>query len=405
VFLLSNIIVIKKLLNDKIKNHIKKLIFIFISFFSIKMPLTNAERQKKHADKLKAQLGEEEYKKLIKIKNKNKYNKLKNISIIDKKDDVDEYVFVELKPLKKRINPLNKSKLNQETINKYLFTIKKIYFNYYNKEIIDDTDLLNVLQNKPYNLSKLVSLLSFVKNDLYNVIRNNHKDITILYAVITRIRNFAKTVRQLYPYIDQKQNIYNEKRCKKTPDDLIKQKMNALSFNIDNILSILNNPDLLLTDMEKLIIGLMLLFPTRRPVDYRKMLVVNFKPNIKDKNNYYFNNQFYFNITKNKDIQQFVIPEHLDLLIKNVIDKRQIDNNYLLLNENNKQFSSSGLSIFIMKTFQKVYNISISAVEIRRFYSTYLKNEVANGNLTEQEHRDISYKMNHSYEENKKYAY
>jgi len=369
------------------------------------MPLTNAERQKKHADKLKAQLGEEEYKKLIKIKNKNKYNKLKNISIIDKKDDVDEYVFVELKPLKKRINPLNKSKLNQETINKYLFTIKKIYFNYYNKEIIDDTDLLNVLQNKPYNLSKLVSLLSFVKNDLYNVIRNNHKDITILYAVITRIRNFAKTVRQLYPYIDQKQNIYNEKRCKKTPDDLIKQKMNALSFNIDNILSILNNPDLLLTDMEKLIIGLMLLFPTRRPVDYRKMLVVNFKPNIKDKNNYYFNNQFYFNITKNKDIQQFVIPEHLDLLIKNVIDKRQIDNNYLLLNENNKQFSSSGLSIFIMKTFQKVYNISISAVEIRRFYSTYLKNEVANGNLTEQEHRDISYKMNHSYEENKKYAY
>jgi len=155
----------------------------------------------------------------------------------------------------------------------------------------------------------------------------------------------------------------------------------------------------------ELIIGLMLLFPTRRPVDYRKMLVVNSKPNIKDKNNYYFNNQFYFNITKNKDIQQFVVPEHLDLLIKNVIDKRQIDNNYLLLNENNKQFSSSGLSIFIMKTFQKIYNISISAVEIRRFYSTYLKNEVANGNLTEQEHRDISYKMNHSYEENKKYAY
>ena len=48
-------------------------------------PLTGAQKQKRHADKLKAELGEEEYKRLMKIKNKKKYDKLKN-----KQDDNDD---------------------------------------------------------------------------------------------------------------------------------------------------------------------------------------------------------------------------------------------------------------------------------------------------------------------------
>lgn len=58
-----------------------------------------------------------------------------------------------------------------------------------------------------------------------------------------------------------------------------------------------------------------------------------------------------------------------------------------------------------MKTFNKIYGISISPVEIRRFYSTYLQKQVKNGNITEEIHRMICEMMNHSYEENKKYAY
>ena len=58
-----------------------------------------------------------------------------------------------------------------------------------------------------------------------------------------------------------------------------------------------------------------------------------------------------------------------------------------------------------MKTFNKIYGISISAVEIRRLYSTYLQKEVKNGNISEERHRIICEMMNHSYEENKKYAY
>ena len=351
----------------------------------------------------------------MKIKNKKKYDKLKNKTDdnnIKEEEQKIEFVFMELKPLKRRLYPLNKSKLNDETVKIYLKTVKKVYKKYYKEDLDDDTDLMNVLTNKPYDVNKLSSQLNFIKTDLRNVIINNHKDITNIYAVITRIKNFTKTVKELYPYIEQKQIEYENKRANKTADETVKHKMNILSFVKEDILTIINNDDLNLTSIEKLIIGLMLLFPTRRPVDYRKMLISEILPNKETKvelslrNNYYYNKVFYFNVTKNKDIQHFPVPQELDLLINNVIESNDNDaNKYLLLNNKNEQFSSSGLSLFIMKTFKKVFNIAISAVEIKRLYSTYLKKQVADGIITEQEHRNICYMMNHSYEENKKYAY
>ena len=380
------------------------------------MPLTNAERQKRYREKQLLH-NKEAYDKKISLKMKKHYRKLKNEEdIVDKKEEdiVDkEFILMELKPIKRRINPLNKSKLNEKSIELYLKTIKKIYKNYYKKDIEDDSDLLNILTNKPYNLDKLTLQLEFIKTDLYNVIKENYKDITILYAVITRIKNFAKQVKQLYPYIEQKQNNYNEKRITKKPDKIIEHKIEALSFKKEDILSILNNDNIHLTETERLIYGLMTLFPTRRAVDYRKMLISDTKPKkeaklkINERNNYYYNKQFYFNVTKNKDIQQFDIPDELDKLINEMIIKRQnkTDNKHLLLNNENKEFSNSSLSIFIMKTFNKIYNISISAVEIRRLYSTYLQKEVKKGDITEEKHRKICEMMNHSYEENKKNAY
>jgi len=388
------------------------IIFLFIN---IKMALTNAERQKKYRERQLLN-NKEAYDKKISLKMKKHYRKLKNEENIINSDDNKEiennkeFILIQLKPIKKRINPLNKSKLNDKSIQLYLNTIKKIYKNYYKKDIDDDTDLLNILINKPYNLNKINSQLLFLKTDLYNVIKDNYKDITILYAVITRIKHFAKQVKQLYPYIEQKQNNYNEKRINKTPDIIVKHKIDVLSFKKEDILTILSNDNLHLTETEKLIFALMTLFPTRRAVDYRKMLISDTKPKkenklkINERNNYYYNKQFYFNVTKNKDIQQFDIPDELDILINEIIIKRQ-NNKHLLLNNDNNEFSNSYLSIFIMKTFNKIYGISISAVEIRRLYSTYLQKEVKNGNITEEKHRIICEMMNHSYEENKKYAY
>ena len=97
------------------------------------MPLTNAERQKRYREKQLLH-NKEAYDKKISLKMKKHYRKLKNEEdIIDKKEEdiVDkEFILMELKPIKRRINPLNKSKLNDKSIELYLKTIKKIYKNY-----------------------------------------------------------------------------------------------------------------------------------------------------------------------------------------------------------------------------------------------------------------------------------
>lgn len=368
------------------------------------MPLTNAERQKIYRDK-KKQLNIEEYKNNQSLKNKKYYAKLKNEEEESSNDDEEHSneeelneEFILLKQLKKRINPLNKSVINESTVKIYLNSMKNIYKNYNKTDLDDDTELINVLTNKKYDLAKLTSQFGFIKTDIYEVIKNNPKDLRNLYSVITRIRTFSKQVKQLYPYIEQKQNIYNEKRKNKIIDKNVDKKMSALSFEKDDILE---KMQLLDDDTEKLIYGLMMLFPTRRPVDYRKMLITTEKPIKNKKYNYYYNKQFYFYVTKNKAIQKFDVPHELDELIQKIIENKNI---YLLSHINNP-YSATTLSLAIMRIFNKIYGISISAVEIRRFYSTYLKELYNNKKITEKQHREISEMMNHSYEENKKYAY
>ena len=76
-----------------------------------------------------------------------------------------------------------------------------------------------------------------------------------------------------------------------------------------------------------------------------------------------------------------------------------------MLNKNGNQMTQNELTREIMETTYKIYGISISAVEIRRLYATYIKELVKEGKITEEEHREISERMNHKYEENKLYAY
>ena len=165
------------------------------------------------------------------------------------------------------------------------------------------------------------------------------------------------------------------------------KKIKDLSFDKNDIIEKLNNSKL--NNDEKLIYGLFTLFPTRRAIDYRRMIILKNEP-IDKLNNYYYNKKFYFYITKNKKEQIFDVPIELD----NLINK---DNYYLL----GKEYSAPSLSKTIMLILNKIYGISISAVEIRRLYATYMSNKYTNFI----ERKDICDKMNHKIEENMKYAY
>lgn len=387
------------------------------------MALTPAERKRRYVLKHKA-LNGDEYKLKEKIKNRKYYaSKVKHIELkedefvvsVPKTEPEPKQEFVLLKPIKKRLNPINKSKINVNTIGSYLKTMKKLYLAHHNEELPDDTEILNVLSNKKYDMNVINAQFGFIKDTIYDIIKNNNKnDIRILYSVITRFKYYSKTVKQLYPYILKFQDAYDTARANKVIDSTIASKMKLLDFNKANILDkIKENTDL--SDNEKLIYALLTLFPTRRPVDYRKMRVAFHTPPTQsklgyiDKNNYYYNKTFYFNITKNKKLQQFTVPDELDDIIKSLIKTKE-DNEYLLssltsLTLPKNQLTQVQLSKLVMNTFYKLYNVSISAVEVRRLYATYLKNLAENKLITTREHKDICDMMNHNYEENKKYSY
>ena len=386
------------------------------------MVISKAESQKNYYQRKLAENRDEFLKKRKEIKARYYKKTFKN-EIIENDDDIknenelepEAKEFIILKPLKQKLNPLNKSILKEQTKKTYFKSLNTIYKVYKDKEIDDNLkdEIIKLLSNEKNNNKLINEELNFIKTDLYEIIKSSNKaDIRNIYSLITRIKGFSKTIKQLYPYINENQIDYNNTRINKIADVNVKNKMSKLSFNKDDIITVLNDNDLKLTNREKLIFSLFTLFPTRRAIDYNRMLISIEKPKnekklkLEKRNNYYYNGEFYFNVTKNKDIQQYSIISELKEIIDNEILSRPIEyDNHLLLNYDNKPYTSSELSLNIMKVYKKIYGIAISAVEIRRLYSTYLKNQVSIGEMTEEQHREISTMMNHSYEENKKYAY
>jgi hypothetical protein len=393
------------------------------------MPQTNAESQRKFRERQLLNNREEylqkkrdNYKKYYKKKFKDSEEPEINQKVPEEEIEIEKKEFIILKPLKKRQAQLNKTIIMDETKKTYIKSLSRVYNSYYHKELTEDfkEELNKLLSIQKYNINIIKEEFKIIDKDIYDIIKNtsNKADIRNIHAIITRIRGFSSLVKKIAPYIDENQIQYAIARNNKEFTPAIKHKYDALSFKKDDVIKNLNNDDLQLTSKEKLLYGLFTLFHTRRPIDYNRMFITTEKPKyenrkkFKDKNNYYYNGVFYFYITKNKEIQKYEVPSELCLLIDNEIklrhdnDHNNENNKYLLLNNENKPYTySSKLSCDIMLLFKKIYKFSISAVELRRFYCTYLKYEVINGRMTEGQHREIAEMMNHTYEENLKYSY
>ena len=384
--------------------------------------MTNAERQRKYREKQLLN-NKDEYKKIQSDYKKKQYRKhYKNDEDIKEKvEELEKQEFIILKPQINKETSLNKNIIKDETKTAYIKSLSRVYNSYYSKELTEDfkIELMKLLSVQKYNINLIKEEFKIIDNDIYDIIKNtsNKGDIRNTYCIISRIRGFSKLVKKIAPYIQKNQCQYEKDRINKKFTDVIKLKYETLSFNKDDIIKNLNNNELCLTSNEKILYGLLTLFHTRRPIDYKRMFIVYEKPKyetrkkINERNNYYYDGVFYFYITKDKQIQKYDVPSELKILIENEITLRndivnEENKKYLLLNPDNKPYIySSKLSCDIMLVFKKIYKLSISAVEIRRLYATYLKYEVIKDNMTEQKHREIAEMMNHSYDENLKYAY
>jgi len=353
--------------------------------------------------------------------NKLNHNQLLQIDNIIYKDNTNIIDFIFYKPIPNRINKLNKSLLQPSTVLNYLSAFKSIFktFNNFDLTYHQETIILNLLTNQKYDYKTLKSIISFLTIDIYHILQNlSNSHIIILYSIFTRIKYQSSIVCKIYPYVLNISLNNDNKRLSKVMNNLTLLKYRSISFNLDDVLRILNDDSNFIISnfkrpypiiFNKLIFALFMLFPVRRPCDYFRMLISNSKPinetrlKIQYRHNYYFNGSFFFYRTKNKDIQVYKVPQQLNSIIIDYISSRtlSIDTpNPLLLD-----ISLSSIYTLIMILFQNIYGISYSAVELRRFYATHINQLVKDNKLTELQHRQICDMMNHSYEENKKYAY
>jgi hypothetical protein len=218
-------------------------------------------------------------------------------------------------------------------------------------------------------------------------VEENKYEYKIIYCILSKTGLFEDVKKRLLQHLKQHQAEYEERR---------KNKALSPNHNVDFDKDIIIENCQKLPPDEKILYALLTLFPTRRAVDYRKMLIVQDHASTQDVNfNYYIisEKKFVFNVTKNNELQQFDVPSELhDIILDNINESP-----YIL----GKEYTQSQLSLKIKTILKKIYDSDISATELRRLYATKLTEDCCNYAKRE----EIAKKMNHSVMENYKYSY
>jgi len=353
------------------------------------MPMTNAERQKKYIQKKKEELGLNGYRELHAERCRDCRHKREN----KKEDKVliqypEEVVDVPvLPPIKKKVKPINKSNLKDNTINIYTNLIKKLYKQYTNNDLPDDCDIINCINSKPFKFKNIKTQFNFLFNDdtIMDIIKSYNKYIHIIYSIFTRVHGFASIVKKLYPYIKIENEQYEVNRSKRViHDDVL-----AISLKPDDIIA--KFADIDISNSNKLIVFLLLLIPTRRLHDYRLTKISQSIPDDTfDKSfNYYFDKNIYIYNTKNSKKDVISIPDVIVPLIDTTHE-------FLF----GRLYDSSVISVKFTNIMEKVYKMKITPSLVRIMYSTYLRNL----NLSGYEWKKEANKMGHRLEESLLYS-
>jgi|TARA_Y100000389_G_scaffold6075_1_gene5853 hypothetical protein len=362
--------------------------------------LTVKEKEKKEKKKIYMKKYRNEKKKIEKNNNINNDNKINKDLYINNN-------IIEITPYYEKKGNKN---LTINTLNNYINKIKKIHLNITNKNL-DINIIKNILNNENNNETNN----NYIINELYYLENNILVDYLFnTYKNIITIKSYLIPFVVLTSYIKyyKESNIYNNlsnivinigKEYEKNIDDnnLNDKDINKLINNYD-IKYILNNINKINIIDDKLIYGLYTLLPPRR-LEYSNMIVTN-KNNLDDLDNNFnyliFNNNekyFVFNNYKTYKLfgqQKILIPYELVKLLNEYIVYNNIKSGDKLFNISTNTFGKK-----IKQIFKKIYNENITLRWLRISYTTYIRKN----NLTNNELKEISYKMAHSLITNSRY--
>ena len=351
--------------------------------------MTNAERQKKYIERKKQELGLDGYRELHAercrdCRHKREEKKEEKV-LIQYPDEVVEVPV--LPPIKKKVNPINKSILKDGSAELYIKTIKRLYKQYTTTDLPDDCDIINCINSKPFKYKNIKTQFNFLFNDdtLMDIVKSYNKYINIIYSIFTRVHGFASIVKKLYPYIKNRYEHCEENRSKRIiHDDVL-----AISLNPDDIIAKFAEVDI--PNHNKLLVLLLLLIPTRRLHDYRLTKISQSIPDDTfDKSfNYYFDKNIYIYNTKNSKRDVISIPDVIVAFIDTTHE-------FLF----GKLYDVGSLSNKFTDNMEKVYKLRIPPSLVRIMYATYLRSL----NLSGHEWEKQANKMGHGLAENIKYS-
>lgn len=286
----------------------------------------------------------------------------------------------------------NKTNLKNKTLESYIKKVKYIHKKLLNEDI--DTNLIiNLLTNKHnYKLSYLNNniLIDYLTSKYSN--KNTIKSYLIPFNIICNNSNSDINFTDII-------NKINKDYEKQIDDNIVNSKDNNKIILDYNIITLENNINSLENIEDKLIYALYTLIPPRR-LEYSNMYIINDINQDNDNNKNYLlinetNSKFIFNNYKTNKTFKKQIIDITNMTLKNII------NNYLKQTNTDKLFnySSNNFGKKISSIFKEIYNEDITVRWLRISYTTYIRKE----NKSNNELKDISYKMAHSIQTNSRY--
>lgn len=286
----------------------------------------------------------------------------------------------------------NKTNLKNKTLESYIKKVKYIHKKLLNEDI--DTNLIiNLLTNKHnYKLSYLNNniLIDYLTSIYSN--KNTIKSYLIPFNIICNNSNSDINFTDII-------NKINKDYEKQIDDNIVNSKDNNKIILDYNIITLENNINSLENIEDKLIYALYTLIPPRR-LEYSNMYIINDINQDNDNNKNYLlinetNSKFIFNNYKTNKTFKKQIIDITNMTLKNII------NNYLKQTNTDKLFnySSNNFGKKISSIFKEIYNEDITVRWLRISYTTYIRKE----NKSNNELKDISYKMAHSIQTNSRY--
>ena len=308
-------------------------------------------------------------------------------------------------------NRLNKS-LSDKTKNQYINIISRITQKNNNFKSKDLEDKLNyVFTGKELNKSHYTYFkknLKYTDDNFYHYMQEQyHNKITlkvylipyvVLFSYLALNKYFKKKYLFLNEIIVNLNNDYELKRDDNVVTDEDKQKI-ITDYNENTII---NNMDLLDTELEKVIYGLYTLLAPRR-LEYINVFLTTKSSKIDDDKNYLvltkrFPTHFIFNNYKTSDTygsQNITIPTPLRKIIHDYITSNKLKSGDRFLKMNYNQFIK-----LIKGVFKKVYDIDgITNRWLRISYATY----ISNLNISNNDKQNIVELMGHSVLQSSKY--